>query len=507
MPAGELSALTIGAGAVWATDPTAGTLWRVDPGPPLRERTIDVGAGADAVAFGAGFVWVANRLAGTVLAVDPATNRVVRRVNVGNTPRGVAVGGGRVWVSVAAGPNAAGSAAAGAPGSLRGATCGRMFAGVPHPDRVIVSDFPLQGGPRSAVVPMSEAIAFVLREHAFRAGRFSVGYRSCDDSTAQAGIFDVARCEANARAYAAARDVIGVLGPYNSGCAEAELTVLNAAPGGPLAALSPTNTDPGLTVNAPRTPSGYARLVAHDAIQADAMMILLRRLHRRRVLVLYDGSGGEAAIANLHVGAARARHVHLTGVRSWPKRPGREAAVAVRAARDRPDAVIVCGLIDTGAGRVIGALRRELGSAVAIVGTDGLLPVSALFSSAGSAARGTYIPVAGLVPSKLGASGRHFVARFAATQPDGAVTAAVVYAAQAAEIMLGAIARSDGTRAGVARALRATRLADSLIGPVGFDARGDVVPAPVTILRARSPGGAATIAGTEGAVIDRVISP
>jgi len=507
VPAGDLSALAIGARAVWATDPAAGTLWRVDPGPPLRERTIDVGAGADAVAFGAGLVWVANRLAGTVLAVDPATNRVVRRVNVGNTPRGVAVGAGRVWVSVAPGPGSGGAPGAGAPGSLRGATCGRTFARVAHPDRVMVSDFPLQGGPRSAVVPMSEAIAYILREHGYRAGRFSVGYRSCDDSTAEAGIFDIARCETNARAYIAAREVIAVIGPFNSGCAEAELPVLTAAPDGPLPALSPTNTDPDLTLKAPRAQTGYARLVAHNGAQANATMILLRQLHSRRPLVLYDGSGGEATIVSEHVAAARAQHVHLIGVRAWSKRPGREAATAAQAARARPDAVIVCGLIDTGAGRIIRALRRRLGSSVAIVGTDGLLPVSGLFAAAGPAARGTYIPVAGLVPQGLGPAGRSFVKRFVATQPDASVTAAAVYAAQAAEIMLGAIARSNGSRAGVARALRATHLADSLIGPVSFDARGDVVPRPVTVLRAEHGGGPMVIAGTDGAAIDRVIEP
>jgi branched-chain amino acid transport system substrate-binding protein len=382
-----------------------------------------------------------------------------------------------------------------------------MFAGVAHPDRILVSDFPLQGGPRSAVIPMSEAIAYVLREHRYRAGRFSIGYRSCDDSTAEAGIFDVARCEANARAYAAARAVIGVIGPFNSGCAEAELPVFTAAQRGPLAALSPTNTDPDLTLKAPRAQTGYARLVAHDTAQANATMILLRELHRHRALVLYDGSGAEATIAGEHVAAARAQHVHLLGVRTWSKRPGRDAATAAMAARARPDAVIVCGLIDTGAGRIIRALRRRLGSSVPIVGTDGLLPVSGLFAAAGPAARGTYIPVAGLVPQGLGSGGRTFVKRFAATQPNGSVTAASVYAAQAAEIMLGAIARSNGSRAGVARALRATHLADSLIGPVSFDARGDVVPRPVTILRAEHGGGPTVIAGTDGAAIDRVIEP
>jgi branched-chain amino acid transport system substrate-binding protein len=301
--------------------------------------------------------------------------------------------------------------------------------------------------------------------------------------------------------------VIAVLGPYNSGCAEAELPVFTAAPGGPLAALSPTNTDPDLTLKAPRAQNGYARLVAHDAAQANATMILLRELHRRRALVLHDGSGGGAAIAGERVAAARAQHVHLIGVRAWSRRPARDAATAARAARARPDAVIVCGLIDTGAARIIRALRRRLGSGVPIVGTDGLLPVSGLFAAAGPAARGTYIPVAGLVPQGLGSAGRSFVKRFAATQPDGSVTAAAVYAAQAAETMLDAIARSDGTRAGVARALRATHLAGSLVGPVSFDARGDVVPRPVTILRAQRGGGPMVIASTDGASIDRVIEP
>jgi ABC-type branched-subunit amino acid transport system substrate-binding protein len=128
-------------------------------------------------------------------------------------------------------------------------------------------------------------------------------------------------------------------------------------------------------------------------------------------------------------------------------------------------------------------------------------------AAAGPAARGTYIPVAGLVPAGLGAAGRGFVTRFAATQPDGSVTAAAVYAAQATELMLAAIARSDGTRAGVARALRATHLGESLIGPVNFDARGDIIPRPVTILRAEHGGGPMVIGGTDGAAIDRVIEP
>ena len=99
----SLGGIAAGAGAVWVTDPTAGTLWRIDPGPSVVTRTIPVGAGAFAVAFGEGAVWVVNTLDSTVLRIDPASNRVVARIPIGGTPREIAVGHGRVWVTVAVG--------------------------------------------------------------------------------------------------------------------------------------------------------------------------------------------------------------------------------------------------------------------------------------------------------------------------------------------------------------------------------------------------------------------
>jgi hypothetical protein len=44
-----------------------------------------------------------------------------------------------------------------------------------------------------------------------------------------------------------------------------------------------------------------------------------------------------------------------------------------------------------------------------------------------------------------------------------------VYGAQAAEIFLDAIARSDGTRASVTRELFETRVEDGLLGNISFD--------------------------------------
>ena len=45
-----------------------------------------------------------------------------------------------------------------------------------------MSDLPLEGGKREQTAEMVKAIAYVLQQHGFRAGRWTVGYRSCDDS-------------------------------------------------------------------------------------------------------------------------------------------------------------------------------------------------------------------------------------------------------------------------------------------------------------------------------------
>jgi ABC-type branched-subunit amino acid transport system substrate-binding protein len=69
------------------------------------------------------------------------------------------------------------------------------------------------------------------------------------------------------------------------------------------------------------------------------------------------------------------------------------------------------------------------------------------------------------------------------------------YGAQAAEILLDAIARSDGTRASVTRELRRTRVEDGILGDIRFDRYGDPVEAPVTIYRVTR----------GGPVVDRVV--
>jgi hypothetical protein len=54
---------------------------------------------------------------------------------------------------------------------------------------------------------------------------------------------------------------------------------------------------------------------------------------------------------------------------------------------------------------------------------------------------------------------------------------------QAAEILLDAIARSEGTRASVTRERFRTRVTDGIRGDIRFDRNGDLVDSPFTFVR------------------------
>ena len=125
------------------------------------------------------------------------------------------------------------------------------YEGEGDPDVLIASDFPLQGSSRTQTIQIVEAIRYLLEQSNFKAGDHNVAFQSCDDSTAQAGKWDSGKCSTNAQAYAGNEDVVGVIGTFNSGCAAIEIPVLNQAPGGGVAMMSPANTYVCLTEGGP----------------------------------------------------------------------------------------------------------------------------------------------------------------------------------------------------------------------------------------------------------------
>lgn len=509
----SLATLTVGAGSVWVTDPAGGTVTRIEPAPDpdaVVQRTIPLDKWVGGIAFGEGAVWVTNEIADKVYRIDPSTNRfrVIRGITA---PRGVAVGEGTAWVTTAGPPSS--------DAALPSSVCEEVFyGGDGDPQILLVSDLPLRGdaGPTTRV--MVDGIRFALERRNFEAGSYTVGYQSCDSSTAQGGASDEYRCVLNAKVYARNLDVMAVIGAWNSFCTYFQLPLANQAPQGPLAMISPSNTGTGLTRSYPGWPpseletiypSGernYVRIAAANHLQAVAMIELAKQLGAERMFLLgdndYDGMPADARKAARNLG------LDVVGAGGWDAEARDFAPLARRIARSRPGAVAIFGVFQMNEGELIRDLRDALGPDTPLIAGDSFMPSEGLVNLAGPAARGMYLGVYGLPNGELPPTGARFLEEFEAAQGRGATPSyTATYGAQAVEILLDAIARSDGTRASVTRELRRTTVEDGILGDIRFDENGDLVEGPVTFFRAVGPRqpSSTILAGTEGLAFDRVI--
>ncbi|MGH2921606.1 MAG: branched-chain amino acid ABC transporter substrate-binding protein, partial [Gaiellaceae bacterium] len=368
-----------------------------------------------------------------------------------------------------------------------------------EPDFIIASDLPLQGANRSLTTEMADAIEFTLKKRDWKAGDHKIGYQSCDDSTAQAGSWDSAKCSSNARAYANNQDVIGVVGTFNSGCAKLEIPVANRAPDGPLAMVSPANTYPGLTIGGPGTESGepdnyyptgkrnYARVVWNDQFQGAAGAQLAKDLGLKHVYVLTDKETYGNGIANLFVRYAKKLGIQTSpgAPQAWDKNASSYEAIASRVEASGADGIFLGGIICNNGGKLIKDLRAGVGPDVTIVGPDGWTPISATVQGAGAAAEGMYITQPGIPPEELKGRGKEFVDGFTAEKgraPDPYTT----YAAQAAEILLDSIADSDGTRPSVSEQVTNREVPDGLLGEFEIDENGDTTLGTVAVFIVKS---------------------
>jgi branched-chain amino acid transport system substrate-binding protein len=370
-------------------------------------------------------------------------------------------------------------------------SCGELlYEGEGEPDAVVVSDLPLRGFGAATTRLMVDAIEFVLRQRDFRAGDHRIGYQSCNDTVGEEP-YDAALCKRNARAYVAAKDVLGIVGPFNSGCAEVQIPVVSREAAGPLAMVSPSNTFVGLTRSAPGVnleslyPEGtrsYSRVVTHDLAQGLAAAHLAERLGARRVVVLHQGHIDDPYVDALADGFVRgAESLRLDVVRmDWPLRTSyAQLAASVQAAR--PDAVYLAGLTQVNANTLVADLRAALGTDVALIGPDSF-GAEDIARGLGTAGEGMYVTIPGIPPNQLPPAGRRFMREFGAPAIDPLY---VPEAAQAAEVLLDAIGRSNRTRASVVEELFATKVENGIIGSFSFDRNGDIVPTPVGVYRFR----------------------
>jgi branched-chain amino acid transport system substrate-binding protein len=361
------------------------------------------------------------------------------------------------------------------------------YEGDGEPDVLLASDFPLQGSSRTQTTQIVEAIRYLLEQQNWKAGDHNVAYQSCDDATAQAGKWDSGKCSTNAQAYAGNEKVVAVIGTFNSGCAAIEIPVLNNAPGGGIAMVSPANTYVCLTEGGPGCddtepdkyyPTGtrnYARVVAHDAYQGAAVAEFAKSEGVKSVYILNDKEAYGLGVATNFRNAAESLGIKIAGFAAWDPKQSSYEAIFRQIGGTGADAVFLGGLIDENGAQVIKDKVSVLGpndGKVKLFGPDGFTTQQTI-DEAGTAAAGMYLSVAGVPIDQFKGAGAEFAKDFEPRLGGKPIDPYAIYGAQAAKVVLAAIAASDGTRPSVIEEVFNSSVTDDLLGSFEINDNGD----------------------------------
>src|SRR5215207_455541 len=228
------------------------------------------------------------------------------------------------------------------------------------PTATIVSDLPLQGASRGQQETVVNAITLALEERDYMAGDVQIEYVSQDDATAQAGKWDEARCAENAQSAAQDEEIVGWIGPYNSGCAAIEIPILNQAG---LAMVSHGNTAVGLTKPGgepdeperyyPTGTRNYTRVIVADDKQGRAGAVWMRDEGVQSVYILDDQETYGKGIADQFQQNAQELGIQVVGRQSIDGKAANYRSLMSQVAQTNPDAVYFGGVTPNNVGQLV----------------------------------------------------------------------------------------------------------------------------------------------------------
>jgi branched-chain amino acid transport system substrate-binding protein len=264
---------------------------------------------------------------------------------------------------------------------------------------------------------MVNAIKMAIAERDGKVGDIKIEYEVLDDATAQAGQWDAAKCAENAQSAAQDEEILGWIGPFNSGCAAVEIPILNEAQ---LAMISPANTYTGLTKPTPDPsepekyyPTGernYARVIVTDVQQGQAAATFLDDEGFETVYVLDDRETYGKGVADEFQKAAEGLGIEIVGREGIDGSASNYRSLMNKIADADADAIYFGGIIENNAAQII---KDKVGAGmsnedVAFIGPDGIF-VDTLLSQGGDSVEGIYVTFGGIPPQELGQEGQDFI--------------------------------------------------------------------------------------------------
>ena len=369
----------------------------------------------------------------------------------------------------------------------------------------ISTDLPLQGSSFDSNDSTNKAIALYLKQIKYKAGKYTVKLKIYDNATAAKGGWDDAKCAANAQAHVANKSEVAVMGTYNSGCAKIIVPILNQAPGGAMTMISNANTNPGLTktwdpgepdVFYPKGIRNYARVCTTDDIQGAAAAQFAKSIGIKSVYVLNDTQTYGQGVSQAFTTEAKKIGLKVLSSGSygegWDAKQSSYEAMFTKIAALKPDMVYIGGIFDNNGGQLMKDKFKVLGNntVVKVMAPDGFTGYPDFNSM--PEADGAYLSFAGLSTELLlknapNGAGAKFIKAYKAAYKKEPVGSYPIYGVAAVQVILAALAKSDGTRKGLTNAI--------------FSGSGITIPAAQSVL-----GKALTISTLSGDTLAKDIT-
>jgi branched-chain amino acid transport system substrate-binding protein len=360
----------------------------------------------------------------------------------------------------------------------------------------VASDLPTSGGDASIGGGTEQGVRLAVTQAQQNKlfGGCTITYTPKDDASIALGKHDPQQGAQNMTELANNFAVVGVVGPFNSGVAVKEMPISSAAG---LVQISPSNTDPGLTIpgsdpdiataSLHQNPDGkntYFRVISNDVVQALVMATYaVKTLHLKNFYDISDNETYGKDLSNYFdkdVAQLGGNIVKRDDTTDYS--PEKFQSLVTGVASQKPDAVFYGGVASNGSG-VLWTAMQTVGLNATYLSGDGTVDPQ-FFKDTGTAAASAPNVYASSAPdtSKL-ASAQAFIQTYKQTY-NADVVAYSTFGYDCMNILLQAIkkvllnnggkipASAAGFRAAVVDAVASTSY-DGTIGHTQFNSQGD----------------------------------
>ncbi len=365
---------------------------------------------------------------------------------------------------------------------------------------IIASDLPTSGADASSGLPTQNGAAFAVSQTPSYKG-IKITFKPFDDTVN--GVHDPQKGAQNVQQMLSDPKVLAMVGPFNSNVARAEIPIAN---NGPLAMMSPSNTNECLTQTFPYCdpqpkalrPTGknnYFRIAAPDTVQGPAMAdYILKTLKLTKVAVFSDNETFGKGVADNFVKRLTSTGGTLTNRQDFDMKSTSDFKAFINAAKAAGAQAIYAGATSATKACIVRSQMKGIMDAATtpFTGPDGIGDDQCFKDAGDQAANMFFTNAAGDAAQNPDAAST--VAAFKAAYPKASDLGAYTFPAyDCALILVDAVKRAIDANAGkvpsrqqVIDAVQATTGLKGTVGTYAFDANGDPKSATMAFWASKS---------------------